>query len=132
MARSEVPAHGKPRCAAYRDNPYYLRTTPVDEFEPKGYGLHNVSGHFWEWLVVEPNPLQPLLAAQSRPNKGVGFLDSAGVRMTAGSFPVPQRSPISSGNLGGRSPPCWALKTCTPFEYPNKEERVANGDAIGT
>jgi hypothetical protein len=105
MARPEVPAQDKPRCAAYRDNPYYLGTTPVDESEPKGYGLHNVSGYLWEWLVCEPNPLQPLLAAQSRPNKGVGFLDPAGVRMTAGSFPVRRRSPISRAPQGGRSPP---------------------------
>jgi formylglycine-generating enzyme required for sulfatase activity len=45
----EVPAQRKPCCAASRDNLDYLGTTPGDEFEPKGYGLHNVSGYVWEW-----------------------------------------------------------------------------------
>jgi len=58
----EVPAQDKPCCAVYHDNPDYLGTTAVDEFEPKGYRLHNVSGYVCEWLVLELNPLQPLLA----------------------------------------------------------------------
>ena len=27
----------------------YLGTAPVDEFEPNGFGLNNVSGNVWEW-----------------------------------------------------------------------------------
>jgi sulfatase modifying factor 1 len=27
----------------------HLGTAPVDEFEPNGYGLYNVSGNAWEW-----------------------------------------------------------------------------------
>jgi hypothetical protein len=101
-----VPAQDKPCCTAYRDNPDYLGTAPVDEFEPKGCGLHNdVSGYLWEWLILELNPLQHLLAAQSRANQRGGFVDSEGVRMTTVSFPVPQRFPVSRGNLRGRSPP---------------------------
>jgi len=45
----EVHAQDKPCCPASRDNPDYLGTTPMDEFEPKGYVLHNVSGYVWEW-----------------------------------------------------------------------------------
>ena len=45
----EVPAQDKLCCAASRDNPDYLGTTPMDGFEPKGYVLHNVSGYVWEW-----------------------------------------------------------------------------------
>jgi hypothetical protein len=74
----EVPAQDKPCCAVYHDNPDYLGTTAVNEFEPKGCGLHNVSGYVWEWLVLELNPLQPLLA-QRWANQGGGFVDS-GVR----------------------------------------------------
>jgi formylglycine-generating enzyme required for sulfatase activity len=32
-----------------RTYPDYLGTTPMDEFEPKGYVLHKVSGYVWEW-----------------------------------------------------------------------------------
>ena len=118
----EVPAQDKPCCAAYRDNPDYLSTTPLDEFEPKGYGLHNVSGYDWEWLVLELNPLQPLLAAQSLAYQGGGFVDSEGMRITTVSFPVPQRNSISRGNLRGRSPPLWALTACIAFVHPNGKE----------
>ena len=29
----------------------YVRTAPVDEYEPNGYGLQNVSGNVWEWCL---------------------------------------------------------------------------------
>lgn len=29
----------------------YLGTAPVTEYEPNGYGLHNVSGNAWEWCA---------------------------------------------------------------------------------
>ncbi len=29
----------------------YRRTAPVNEFEPNGHGLHNVSGNVWEWCA---------------------------------------------------------------------------------
>ena len=29
----------------------YLRTAPVNEYEPNGHGLYNVSGNVWEWCA---------------------------------------------------------------------------------
>src|SRR5215204_1485283 len=64
----EVHAQDKPCCPASRDNPDYLGTTPMDEFEPKVHVLHNVSGYVLEWLVLELDPLQLYLrnAAQTK------------------------------------------------------------------
>ena len=118
----EVPAQDKPCCAASRDNPDYLGTTLMDEFEPKGHVLHNVPGYVWEWLVLELDPLQPLLA-QRCANQGGGFVDSEGARMTTVSLPLPQRNSISRCNLRGRSPPWWALTTFIALVHPNGEER---------
>jgi hypothetical protein len=47
---SGVTAQRKPWCAASRDNLSCLVTTPVDEFEPNGHELHNVSGSNWAWF----------------------------------------------------------------------------------
>ena len=44
----KVPAQRESCCAASRDNPHCLDTTSADEFEPKGYGVHTVSGCVWE------------------------------------------------------------------------------------
>ena len=96
---------------------------PVDEFEPKGHVLHNVPGYVWEWLVLELDPLQLYYAAQSRANRGGGFVDSKGARMTTVSFPLPQRNPISRSDPRGRSPPWWDLTTCIALVHPNGEER---------
>src|SRR5215203_2248524 len=77
-------------------------------------------------------PTPALLAAQSRANRGGGFVDSKGARMTTVSFPLPQRNPISRSDPRGRSPPWWALTTCASHSCTQTERKDTNGDTIRT
>jgi hypothetical protein len=65
----------------------------VDEFEPKGYRLHNV----WEWYS---NWIRSSLHLRK-----AARATAECARMATVSFPNPQRHPISRDNLRGRSPP---------------------------
>ena len=99
----EVPAQSKPCCAASRDDLGYLGTAPVDEFEPKGYGPHNVSGNDWEWYSDWTRSSFHL--RNTAQTKAADFFDSEDARMTTASFPILLSTPISRCNLRGRSPP---------------------------
>jgi hypothetical protein len=102
---------------------------PVDEFEPNGPRLHNVSGHVWEGYSDWIHPsFQRRTAAQveavdlwARRVRG---------RITVGAA-IPLSIPIPRSNLGGRSPPGPSLDNHIVLMYPNGEEDT-NGDAIGT
>jgi formylglycine-generating enzyme len=91
----------------------YLGTAPVDEFEPNGYGLYNVSGNAWEWCSDWFSPEyyassprtapQGPEAGESRVMRGGSFLCHESYcnryRVAARSSNTPESS---SANLGFR------------------------------
>ena len=68
----------------------YTGTSPVDEYEPNGYGIYNMCGNVWEWVQdfwttshsVPETALQPLIdprgpdGGTEHTQKGGSFLSS--------------------------------------------------------
>lgn len=93
----------------------YQRTAPVNEYEPNGYGLYNVTGNVWEWCAdwfssthhttdaYEPNNPTGPDSGDQRVMKGGSFLCHRSwcnrYRVAARSRNTPNSS---TGNLGFR------------------------------
>jgi len=63
----------------------YLGTAPVDEFEPNGFGLCNVSGNVWEWCRDWFSPTYHTTGAYD-PDNPAGPPDGEERVMRGGSF----------------------------------------------
>jgi formylglycine-generating enzyme required for sulfatase activity len=74
----------------------WLGTAPVDEYEPNGHGMLNMSGNVWEWCADR-------FDRQSRAIRGGSYLCHASYcnryRVAARSFNTPDSS---TGNMGFR------------------------------
>ncbi|WP_337031386.1 formylglycine-generating enzyme family protein [Paenibacillus illinoisensis] len=61
----------------------YVGTSPVDEYEPNGYGIYNMAGNVWEWCVDVFNPYYHQQTSTINPlGNGIGHVRS----MRGGSY----------------------------------------------